>query len=120
MKNRRSSRASRQSAAVAANLMLAPLVVAMRLPLLAGASRNANPWGGETALAFAEKTSAVAEGMVAAQMSCLQSAWQFWPELLSGRMPSVLNGMAAERSMTAALHPASRAVMANFRRLSAR
>jgi hypothetical protein len=51
-------------------------------------------------------------------MSFLQSASRFWPEILAGRTPSLFNGVAAERSISAALKPASRTVKANFRRLS--
>jgi hypothetical protein len=39
---------------------------------------------------------------------------------MSGRMPSMLNGVAFERSVEAALRPARRAVQANYRRLSRR
>jgi hypothetical protein len=37
---------------------------------------------------------------------------------MSGRTPSMLNGVAVERSIEAALRPAGRTVKANFRRLS--
>jgi hypothetical protein len=67
-----------------------------------------------------EKANAVAEGALAAQMALWQSAARFWPEVFSGRTPSLLNGVAVERSISAALKPASRAVKANFRRLSSK
>jgi hypothetical protein len=98
--------------------MLAPMVAMMRLPLMAADANSSRPWGTETARALNEKTMAMAEGVFAAQMALLQSASRFWPELLSGRTPSLFNGVAAERSINAALKPASRAVKANFRRLS--
>jgi hypothetical protein len=118
MTNRSSRRATRETTTIAGNLMLAPMVAAMRLPLMASESRGANPFGVETQRAIVEKSAAIAEGIFAAQMSMIQSAWRFWPEVLSGRTPSVLNGVAAERSMNAALKPASRRVKANFKRLA--
>lgn len=118
MKSRRLTRASRQSTAIAGNLMLAPMVMAMRLPMMASEARSGGVLSGESLTAVTEKTTAMTEGMVAAQMSFFQSAMQFWPEVLSGRTPSVLNGVAAQRSVAAALRPASKRVRANFRRLA--
>lgn len=100
------------------DLMLAPMVVMMRLPLMVAEAHRGASWGTETARAVTEKTAALAEGMVAAQMSMLQSMAGFWPEVFAGRTPAILNGSAAERSLQAALGPASRRVKANFRRLS--
>ena len=97
--------------------MLAPMVALMRLPLIAAEARNSGKWAAESALAINEKMAAMAEGVFAAQMSLLGSASQFWPEVLAGKTPSVLSGVAVERSLDAALAPASRRVAANFRRL---
>jgi hypothetical protein len=90
----------------------------MRLPLMAADAQSGRPWATETARAVNEKTAAIAEGAFAAQMSFIRSASLFWPEVFSGRTPSVMNGVAIERSINAALKPASRRVAANFRRLS--
>jgi hypothetical protein len=120
MKNRSSRNAARETVTIAGNLMLAPMVAAMRLPMMANEGRWANPLGVETQRAIVEKNAALAEGMVAAQMSLIQSASGFWLDILSGSTPSLLNGVAAERSIRAALKPASRRVKANFRRLSPR
>ncbi|ODT08442.1 MAG: hypothetical protein ABS58_02605 [Mesorhizobium sp. SCN 65-20] len=98
--------------------MLAPMVVAMRLPMMATEARTGKMLRGESLTAVTEKTAAMAEGVVAAQISYLNSAMQFWPEVLAGKTPSVLNGVAAQRSVAAALRPASKRVKANFRRLS--
>ena len=114
------SRRVQEAANIGGDLMLAPLVAMMRLPLMAMDARSGEPWGTETARAMNEKTAAMAEGAFAAQVSFLQSALHFWPELLSGRTPSLFNGVAAERSISAALKPASRAVKANFHRLSSK
>lgn len=116
----RRRKASRETSAIAASLMLAPMVASMRLPLMAADAKRATLIGTETMLAVTEKTAAAAEGAFAAQLSFLQSALRFWPELLSGQTPSIFNGAAAERSFNAALKPAGRRVKANFRRLRAK
>jgi uncharacterized membrane protein YjjB (DUF3815 family) len=116
----RSSRAKRQTATIAGNLMLAPMVAAMRLPTMLNEDRSANPWGTETLRAITEKNAALAEGMVAAQMSLIQSASGFWFDVFSGRTPSLFSGAAADRAVQAALKPASRRVRANYRRLSSK
>jgi hypothetical protein len=118
MTKQQRTRQSRETSLIAGNLMLAPMVAWMRLPLMAADAHSGKSWGTETARAMNEKTAAVAEGMFAAQMSFVQSAARFWPEVLSGRTPSILNGVAAELSLNAAMKPASRRVKANFRRLS--
>lgn len=115
---RKISRNRRRAAGIGADLMLSPLVVMMRMPLMAMDAKSGNPWSTEMARAVNEKMVATVEGVFAAQMSLLQSASRFWPEVFSGRTPSLLSGVAAERSVSAALKPASRAVKANFRRLS--
>ncbi len=107
-----------EAASIGQDLMLAPLVAMMRLPLMA--AENGSAYSPETARAVQEKANAMAEGAFAAQMAMWQSASRFWPEVLSGRTPSLFNGIAAERSINAALKPASRAVKANFRRLSSK
>jgi len=107
-----------EAVAIGNGLMLAPLVAMMRLPLMAADAQNGRTWSPETARAMSEKTLAMAEGAFAAQMALLQSTTRFWPEVLSGRLPSLFSGVAAERSISAALKPASRTVKANFRRLS--
>lgn len=113
-------RTSRETSSIAANLMLTPMVVSMRLPLMAAETKQATLLGTETILAVTEKAAAAAEGAFAAQMVLFHSAARFWPELMSGRTPSLLNGAAAERSLNAALKPAGRRVKTNFRRLRAK
>lgn len=98
-------------------LMLAPAVIAARLPILAteaaGTRRRT-----ETTKAMAEKAAAAAEGMVAAQMSLVKSMWSFWPEVASGKVPALVNGKALQDATDAAMKPINRRVRANFRRLS--
>jgi hypothetical protein len=110
----------RRAASIAGDLILAPMVAFMRLPLMAAEAGNTGAWAAETARAVHEKTSAAAEGMFAAQMSLFGSAARFWPEMLSGRTPSIFSGAAIEQSVNAALRPAGRKVRANFKRLSAK
>ena len=104
---------------VAANLMLAPMVVWMRMPgLMTEAGAASGGIGVETTRAVTEKAAAMAQGLAAAQLSAIGAAMSFWPELLSGRTPSMLNGVAAERMVNAALKPAGQRVRSNYRRLS--
>ena len=107
-----------ESASIAGDLMLAPMVALMRLPLMATEAQGGAGLRTETNRAVSEKMAAAAEGMMSAQISVMQSALRFWPEIFSGRTPSLLSGVAIERSVQAALKPASRAVKANFKRLS--
>ena len=100
------------------DFLLAPMVVWLRLPALMEEARDPDHWPRESFRAATEKAAAVAEGLVAAQISLAISAASFWPELLSGRVPSICNGVALQRSLDAALRPASRRVRANYRRLS--
>lgn len=101
-------------------LMLAPLVVGMRLPLLAMEAQRGGVPGRESVRAVSEKIAAAAEGMVAAQLSLFSSMVDFWPDIAAGRVPALASGVAVERSLRAALRPASRRVEANFSRLSSR
>jgi hypothetical protein len=104
----------------AAGFMLAPAVVMMRLPLLAAEAGRAAQLAPETARAVAEKSAALAEGAVAAQLSLMRSAAEFWPNMLLGRSVASQGAAALERAAQAALKPASRQVRSNHRRLSRR
>jgi hypothetical protein len=112
--------AAHRAAAMANPFMLAPMVAMMRMPIMAQEAGRQTPWRGETGRAVAEKALAAVDGIFSAQMSIVGSMMAFWPEVMSGRTPSVLNGVAVERSIEAALRPAGRTVKANFRRLSTR
>lgn len=100
------------------DLMLAPAVIAFRLPVLAAEAGTRDALGAETIRMVTEKAAAAAEGLTAAQLALARSALAFWPELLSGRMPSLIDGRAARQAMEAALKPAGKRVRSNFRRLS--
>lgn len=98
--------------------MLAPAVMAFRMPILAQEASATNPFRTETMKAVTEKAAAAAEGMMAAQLTLARSVWTFWPEMLSGQVPALLSGKAAQQATDAALKPAGKRVRANFGRLS--
>lgn len=114
---RNARRSNRSAGALAGSLMLAPAVMALRAPLLAAEAGKLDPWRTETTRAVSEKLAAAAEGMVAAQLSLVRSSSSFWLEIFSGSTPSLLNGVAMERAVHAALKPAGRRVKKNYRRL---
>ncbi|RST84317.1 hypothetical protein EJC49_21450 [Aquibium carbonis] len=103
---------------LAADLMLAPMVATMRLPLMLSEPRGSGVMGVETLKAVTEKSAAFAEGLMAANLSYVTSMMSFWPEVLAGKTPSLLSGAALEHSLHAALKPSGKRVRANFRRLS--
>lgn len=103
-----------------AALLLTPAVVSLRLPLLAVELGGGDPWRGETVRAAAEKVAAALEGTIAAQAVLASSFLAFWPEMLSGRVPSLVDGSALRLASNAALRPSARRVKANFKRLSAK
>jgi hypothetical protein len=104
----------------AQNFMLAPWVVAWRLPIMAAEIQQETAWSGETMRAASEKVAAAFEGALAAQLSLFGSTLTFWPQVLAGRSPSAVTQIAFKRATEAAIRPASRRVKANFRRLSRR
>ncbi|MCO5065558.1 MAG: hypothetical protein M9924_14250 [Rhizobiaceae bacterium] len=101
-----------------ADLMFAPMVAMMRLPLLSAEARNPSALPTETIRAGAEKVAAVVEGVAAAQMAYAGAMMSFWPEVMTGKKPALLSKSLAEKALTAALKPASVRVKANYRRLS--
>ncbi|TIV30600.1 MAG: hypothetical protein E5V99_17205 [Mesorhizobium sp.] len=50
----------------------------------------------------------------------LEAALRFWPDVLSGKSPSLCDGTVAMEAAAAALLPAARQVRRNFDRLSKR
>ncbi len=99
--------------------MLAPAVIAMRMPLMLAEAQAGHNSGPETMRAVAEKTTAFAQGAMAAQASLMRSMMDFWPQAMSGRMPTLLTGEAQQKAMEAASGPIGSAVKANFTRLGA-
>ena len=71
VKRRSRTRPIRIGAALGSDLMLAPMVVFMRLPLMAAEAGNAGRCATESALAIDEKAAALLEGAFAAQRQFL-------------------------------------------------
>ncbi len=111
-------RFDRRYVALASELAFAPAVVLMRMPLLAAEARGDAFAGVETALAISEKAEAVVEGLAAAQLSMIASAFRFWPDLMAGRSPADVIDRAMHHTARAAVKPMGRRVRANYRRLS--
>jgi hypothetical protein len=102
-------------------MLLAPLVVAERLPLLWWEAMGGNARGPrESHRMVNEKIEAAQHGMVAAQQEWLTSGMQSALALMQGNpvhAAHILNG-ASSRIASAALQPAARKVKANVKRLS--
>jgi hypothetical protein len=113
-------RAAKQ-VALAENLMLAPIVMAMRFPVMAAeAAESALGGRSESAGAVAEKVKAMADGMAAAQLAWMKGAMLFPWSLAKAASPSgALMDMAGDIAL-AALQPAAKQVRLNHRRLSRR
>ncbi|RWH68520.1 hypothetical protein [Mesorhizobium sp.] len=102
------------------DLWLAPAVIGMRVPLLVLDAMSHAPDGREALLAVQEKALAGTQGLFAAQAKTLEAALRFWPDVLSGKSPSLCDGTVAVEATAAALLPAARQVRRNFDRLSKR
>lgn len=107
----------RRSAAPAGNaLMLAPMVIAMRLPLMwAEAATGSRP---ETDRAVDEKIAATLEGVAAMQRSLFDSAMQSWFALATGKSLQTVVKRAGTKALKASSAPAAKRVRANYNRLS--
>ena len=114
---KKQTKRGKDTSSIAADLMLAPWVMWMRTPLLAREMASPPTARPESMRAVSEKISAAQQGAVDAQLSYFNSMANFWPEVISGRTPSVFSGVANERAVNAALQPSSRRVKSNFKRL---
>ncbi|MGC4024098.1 MAG: hypothetical protein QM744_02365 [Mesorhizobium sp.] len=108
----------RRTAVTGADLMFAPMVAMMRLPLMSAEASNPGALPTETIKAGAEKFAAFVEGAMAAQTTYATAMLSFWPEVMAGRKPSIMSSGLAEKAVNAALKPASKRVRSNYRRLS--
>lgn len=108
----------RAEIALAQNLMLAPWVVGLRLPILAAEATSSLVSGRpETVKAVSEKVSALAQGILAAQVAWTRGALTLPLVIADASSPLADIG----RSMAlAAVEPAGRQVRLNHRRLSRR
>jgi hypothetical protein len=103
----------------ATDLMLAPFVVAMRLPIMV--SETLTGAGGhrrESDRAVAEKATALADGIIVAQLAMPRVMVSAWLGLASGKSPAAVMTKAADTIIGAATRPAARTVRANYERLS--
>lgn len=116
MSRRRSPRA--YPSATAASLMLAPAVVAARLPRLIKEAGDSQRTPREATRAVTEKMVATAEGVAAANLAMAGAMFSFWPDLLAGKVPALVSGAALRDVADAALKPAGKRVRANLRRLT--
>jgi hypothetical protein len=102
------------------DLWLAPAVIGMRMPLMALDAVSGAPNGKEAMMAVHEKALAATEGLLAAQAATFRAALSFWPEVLAGKSPSLLDGRAASAATAAAVRPIAKRVRSNYHRLSAK
>lgn len=99
------------------DLMLAPLVVAQRAPLLWLEMCGLGGGSRETERMFEEKFAAVAEGVMAVQVEMQSIWWQSTLAIWQGiRPPSLMQ--TGTRLTNAALRPAARRVKSNAKRLA--
>lgn len=99
------------------DLMLAPLVVAQRVPLLWLEMIGLGGGSRETERMVEEKISAAAEGALAVQAEMQSIWWQSTLAMWQGiRPPSLMQ--TGTRLTNAALRPAARRVKSNVKRLA--
>lgn len=108
--------------ALAENLMLAPMVMAMRMPIMSAEAAGSMLSGkkSESAGAVAEKWQAMTDGMAAAQFAWMQSAFMLPFSLAKATSAGAPFMDMASDIAVAALQPAGRQVRLNHRRLSRR
>lgn len=102
---------------ITSDLMFAPMVVAMRLPVIWAEAQSLG-LPKETIRAATEKAEAFSAGIIAAQMVWAEAAVTFWPKVFAGHHPVQLAGETAQAMLVASLKPSSREVRSNFNRLT--
>ena len=103
--------------APARDLMLAPMVIAMRMPVLFAEAAHGSVTRPEANRAVNEKVMAGFQGAFAMQASMMRSAMDFWPSVMRGKHPGGLVAGSVVKAGNEALKPASRTVRSNFDRL---
>jgi len=99
------------------DLMLAPLVIAQRTPLLWLEMMGLGGKSRESEIMVEEKVAAVAEGAMAMQVEMQRIWWQSSLALWQGLTPPTLM-QTSTRLTNAALRPAARRVKSNAKRLA--
>ena len=119
MTKRSSAKTAREAAQLAQQLMLTPMVMAMRMPILAAEAGSSVLAGRpESLAAVSEKMAAVAEGAMAAQLAFLRGAAMLPMSMFRATSHAgPLVDLAGEVAV-AALKPAARQVSRNHKRLS--
>ncbi|MCB1383632.1 MAG: hypothetical protein KDJ73_12030 [Notoacmeibacter sp.] len=103
--------------APARDLMLTPMVIAMRMPVLLAEAAHGSITRPEANRAVNEKVLAGFQGTVAMHASMMRSVIEFWPSVMRGRHPGGLVAGSVVKAGNEALRPASRTVRSNFDRL---
>jgi hypothetical protein len=98
------------------DLLLAPLVIAQRLPLLWWEAFGVGAARPESSRMVSEKVAAVAEGVVAAQVEIHSIWWQSVLAMSRGLRPPGPMAVTS-RVANAALKPAAKRVRSNVKRL---
>jgi hypothetical protein len=102
-------------------LLLSPLVVASRMPILWYESFNPDPSRRtETNRMVMEKLSAAQEGLLGAQVAFGHAMAENMAAMMFGRVPNATPRNTANAMMHASLAPAARQVKANAKRLQKR
>jgi hypothetical protein len=113
----RRRRQRQNSEAVVSNLMLAPMVMALRAPIMSAEAGGFFPMT-ETPGAVNEKIAAFWQGMTSAQIAWFYSAMLLPVAFAKARSPLTPLLDMAETVTTAALEPAARQVRRNHKRLT--
>jgi hypothetical protein len=102
-------------------LLLSPMVVASRMPILWYESFNPDPSRRtETNRMVMEKLSAAQEGLLGAQVAFGHAMVENMAAMMFGRVPNATPRNTANAIMHASLAPAARQVKANAKRLQKR
>lgn len=120
MKRKSVRRKPSEALALAQALSLTPLILAMRVPVIAAECAGTALGRAETSRALSEKCNAFVDGAAAAQIALARSALMFWPDVMSGRTPTIFSGEALQGALTASARPMAKTLRANYRRLTSR
>lgn len=100
------------------DLQMASMVIAMRLPMMMMEGMTDKSDKPESTRAVSEKMAAVTDGVVAAQISVMNSAATFWLDVWSGKSPAAIAQATIDKATQAALKPGRKTLRANYKRLS--
>jgi hypothetical protein len=100
------------------DMQMASMVIAMRLPMMMLEGMTETSSRPESTRAVSEKMAAVTDGVVAAQLSVINSAATFWLDVWSGKSPAAIAKATVDKATQAALRPGRKTLRANYKRLS--